>query len=655
MPINAFVGHSFAEKDRELVRKFLDFFYTVSKMNIDFHWDHAEDAQLKELSVKVIEKMEGKNLFIGICTPRQGSIDLDQLRSFPLAPNFRWSNRINFQTKISDWILQEIGFSVGRGMDVLLLLENGVATPRGIQGDREHIPFERSKPEESFGKILEMLSSLAKLSSSKVSVESSTMNMAVTEPTAISVKQVSSEEIPISEWTLDDYGMSLSQAFIDNDKTKEEDINKSFLNSKFAADKATVARWNAFRIYMSITWWKEDQFDELLHIAENNPDNQYVFQYIAQAYQEFGEYRQAAVYFEKSSSVAESLDDRFDKLSKASLAYAKSRDKGQAIFHLKQCISLAKKDQSLIKDLLATLSDVLAEIGELDDYKIFTEALLERTPDDNTRRYSLASEYGKAKENDGAIFHYGLLSIRSPNAAVWNNLGVALSGENLEGLAVDAYRESEKLDEGTTAMGNLAHRFINQGFLDEATEISNKAIAIENYDQNVADAISSIKETRIKEEKEHAKLMESYKKKRQFYVGYCAKYLEDNIQSLPENWRSSRCELKLSIENDVLQLVGEFEESAPQYSWMPKLGSSASSKEPPVKNYVLYVGKIDGSTAKFDYWISKDKSPQTQNNKPDGSGLMIIEDNKQKIRVYEKALKDDSAFTEMTAITIQDH
>jgi len=75
--IAAFVGHSFADEDEGLVRKFLEFLDTIKDTGINFIWDHATKAEPKELSQKIREKMQGKKLFIGICTAKERVISLD--------------------------------------------------------------------------------------------------------------------------------------------------------------------------------------------------------------------------------------------------------------------------------------------------------------------------------------------------------------------------------------------------------------------------------------------------------------------------------------------------------------------------------------------------------------------------------------------------
>lgn len=78
--LKAFIGHSFTIEDEPIVRSFLKFFEQVKGMDIGFTWQHAEPAEPKVLATKVLGLMEGKNLFIGICTKKEVVITTDRLR-----------------------------------------------------------------------------------------------------------------------------------------------------------------------------------------------------------------------------------------------------------------------------------------------------------------------------------------------------------------------------------------------------------------------------------------------------------------------------------------------------------------------------------------------------------------------------------------------
>jgi hypothetical protein len=69
--VNAFVGHSFTDNDKAIVDVFLELLTTFKETRNDFTWEHALKAESRELAAKVLEKIEDKNTFIGICTRKE--------------------------------------------------------------------------------------------------------------------------------------------------------------------------------------------------------------------------------------------------------------------------------------------------------------------------------------------------------------------------------------------------------------------------------------------------------------------------------------------------------------------------------------------------------------------------------------------------------
>jgi hypothetical protein len=154
--IRAFVGHSFSKDDSEVVRKFLDYFVRISSIVPEFGWVHAEVAEPKQLADKVMRLIADCNVFIGICTRKEYAVDPRVLRT----KYFGYGLGVQKDAlvwKTSDWIIQEIGLAIGKGLNLILLIEDGVRDPGGLQGNIEYVPFERSALEEAFGKLLEMI------------------------------------------------------------------------------------------------------------------------------------------------------------------------------------------------------------------------------------------------------------------------------------------------------------------------------------------------------------------------------------------------------------------------------------------------------------------------------------------------------------------
>ena len=155
--VRAFVGHSFTDDDKNVVGKFTDLLDTLQKLNPSFSWVHARAAEPKQLTEKVLALIQDCNLFIAICTKKERVVSTSQptqlFKRFVLKPD-------DVQWKTSDWVIQEIGLAIGRNMQLILLIEEGVRKPGGLQGDVEYIPFTREAPEKAFNRIAEMVTAL---------------------------------------------------------------------------------------------------------------------------------------------------------------------------------------------------------------------------------------------------------------------------------------------------------------------------------------------------------------------------------------------------------------------------------------------------------------------------------------------------------------
>lgn len=148
--LKAFVAHSFDERDQPVIKPFLDYFDSLKKTT-NFEWDHAEGAEIKAVSQKVKEKMEGKNLFIGIFTTKDFRIYPDKLAAF--IPKWFLGLKSNFSKGSSEWIVQESGYALAKDMKLLFLIEKGVRPTEGLQGDLEYVIFERENSSSCFKKI----------------------------------------------------------------------------------------------------------------------------------------------------------------------------------------------------------------------------------------------------------------------------------------------------------------------------------------------------------------------------------------------------------------------------------------------------------------------------------------------------------------------
>jgi hypothetical protein len=115
----AFVGHSFADEDEQLVEQIKQF---LSKLGLKC--DSGKRAEPKGISDKVRERILAAELFVGIFTRRQAQADG------------------KFST--SAWTIEEKATALAAGKRLLLFVEEGVSEFGGLQGDYEYIPFQRN-------------------------------------------------------------------------------------------------------------------------------------------------------------------------------------------------------------------------------------------------------------------------------------------------------------------------------------------------------------------------------------------------------------------------------------------------------------------------------------------------------------------------------
>ena len=94
--IEAFVGHSFADEDKEIIGQFTQYFNSQKAI---LTWQHAEEAMPERISDKIKNIFEGKSLFIGIFTKKYKAGNFFKKHWLP-----------------SFWIVQESGYAIGKQM-----------------------------------------------------------------------------------------------------------------------------------------------------------------------------------------------------------------------------------------------------------------------------------------------------------------------------------------------------------------------------------------------------------------------------------------------------------------------------------------------------------------------------------------------------------
>lgn len=128
----AFVGHSFARGDQEIVQAVID-----TLVGIGIAVVTGEVPRANRISEKVKTLIEGQDIFVGIFTRR------DRIARRP-----EWTTSV--------WVIDEKAYAYARGKKLILIKEDGVGSIGGIQGDYEFLEFSRARVADLIGRLLRM-------------------------------------------------------------------------------------------------------------------------------------------------------------------------------------------------------------------------------------------------------------------------------------------------------------------------------------------------------------------------------------------------------------------------------------------------------------------------------------------------------------------
>ncbi len=639
--IRAFVGHSFTDDDTEVVNIFLKYFERLSALHTTFKWEHAERAEPRIIAEKVMSLIADKNVFIGICTKKEQTVQSAFLKRCFYPKGFLKAKADAFEWKTSDWILQEIGLAKGRGLEIILLKEVGLRNDTGLESDIEYIEFDRAAPEKSFNKILEMLIAL--------SPKNLTIGGGVTtdvKPEMDDEQKASTQDnntdwkTPKSEWSHDEYETAFVRMLIDKDEIAAENISTAYLKSSYAVEDDNKNVWIARCEYLRVLLGRGGNLDNLKAFTVSNPNNSAVWYYLARGYAVYEDYTNAASTYETAAKHAKNVSWRLELLSDAAKAYTKTGAVKAATNIINEMKTLAPAGGLEEIALLRTLKEV-AEAKKEDNLVLgATERILELNPSDINMRFSLAHKYKEVGNSELSLFHYLKIPYQEREPATWNNLGVTYEALELAAKSVESYRRAEKAGE-TLAMSNLAQKLITAGFIPEAQEKCDSALQIQDYHKNILSAMTRLKELPNKEEKKEAEVIEKARPLSNFYMKYGHALSLTEPSSLPQHWKGLVCSLDVILTNSEFEAKGNYEEQPSALSGFFTATYGLGGPKPIPESYqIRYYGSFRGRA--IEGFVIREKQGESkkvssilgsiENRTP---VLMILSEDGNKIRVME--------------------
>lgn len=567
--LNAFVGHSFSPEDEEVVNKILKHLTEISKFDANFSWDHALSAKPEELSKKVLTLIKDKNLFIGICTKKEKVTTEDKINKAVFSTNKVMIKNEDLEWKTSDWVIQEIGLAVGKGMDIILLLEEGTRNPGGLAGNIEYISFNRESSTNSFDKISEMvrallskktkkdISSIKKIP--KDNNESKEEGIEDDENIDDAKKDTTEEYVPNSDWDKIRYRMALFHFVYNNDSEGEKTILDAHLENIDKFDKDESAAWEGVREHVLIAAGKEGSFDKLRKLGEKHPQISEIQKSIGLVYRDYEEYEKSGEIFLKASSIEQEDSEKLHLLGLSAKSYAKTTNKFQLLKVISELKMLSNELPNSEKQLLKVIAEVAETQKDDITYTACLERLLSITPDDISLRFDLAYKYSNTDETKLSLFHYLRIPQSQRSHMAWNNLGVAYDELGFNIKSVESYYKSKE-NEGTLPVSNLANKLLNEGFSGQAKELLDTAKKAVGYHKNIDASLVKITDKTSEEETSIKEIKAETKTSQEFYCEYGHAMTKNDILNLVGTWSCKDSKIDIEIKDNLLTGNGVHEE-----------------------------------------------------------------------------------------------
>ncbi|MBL7177103.1 MAG: tetratricopeptide repeat protein [Desulfobacteraceae bacterium] len=646
--INAFVGHSFIDEDKNVVEAFTSYFDSL-KGALPFDWDHAEKAEPIALSEKVREKMEGKNLFIGIFTKKDCRVIPDKLKNVPIAKK-KYASEADFSWGVSDWIIQESGYALAKDMKLLFLVEKDIGELAGLQGDLEYVPFNRENPTLSFDKIMQMIGKI--LPEKKISEPISKEKTMPPDDKEKSIEEEEEEhedeqklvDTPISKFRRSH--RILSKLIItEKDFTKGEKELDKIIEDYKDDDTFDEIFWKSTCHRMMCKAGYSVGFSKLEKLAEDNPEETFPLSCLGGANKEYNRYSESALQYMKAAGREKKRLPQLEFIGNASESYALDGNFKEAYGVLLEEFHDSQLENSQYHSLYMNLANVAKKAKNDTLFTAFSEKALEYSPADDDIRFNLAYRYSEIENKPFALYHYKILCDHHEDAAHLNNIGVTYGNLGMKSKSVYSYKKAANEYRYTLAMSNLSNLYINQGMLDEAEDILNKAREEKNYHENVDHAMSRIQEVKTEDDETEEKILDNIDTERKFRTDFAEAYAVPFKVDIDGEWESEHGKIVLKPKDNRVTGLTPVTPPAKQteegkINSLQAMVSKAQSLE---KKTLVLGGTIHNRAVEYALMISI-KYPTTPNVLLSASesskkyeGLMFIDKDSKIIEVMERA------------------
>jgi tetratricopeptide (TPR) repeat protein len=634
MSLSAFVGRSFADEDKRLWQDFREILEGFKPLGFDF--EDASATEPRSVSEKVRVRIDRNPVYIGILSRRRPVVPDPTRQTGWQRAEAAFKPQAPSQWTSSEWIVEEVGFAMGRDKVVLLLIEDGVVFPKSDLGaDTEYISFARDNLQSAQRKLTQFFSSF--IGERLPKPVSGPVVPAPTDPPPSEPEKTSKEQT--SFWAVVE--LAEDGKIEEADKLEDEYVAEVEIPGHDKDNYRAFIRY--FRAKAgdasSLAWLKK-------HSSGDAP-NAEACDWLAALYQNLGQIEDAIrVLLDGLKKVAP--EHRSLLLLNLARQYRLAKEFTKCLAVLRKRLALDKEAEEKVESFLEVAD--YAKATSQDDLQISAlEAAVQLTPLDTSRRFKLAYLYAEKKRPRLAIFHYRVnRSQNKDDVTSINNLAVAYGEIGLPDAEVRNYQSI--LDKHDLAKANLANIYVRAGFLDAGRKLARETVGSESsvaVDRANA-AISEASEMEDKSTKEVEGLEEKTQTERRFRAQYADAFSREIIQAASE----IECVFpwgRMNVTRTGNRIVGQATEQVKEHLGLLRNAMAGLGESPRLVNRTnKFEAVLDGCSGTFSFEIGG----QTLISSKVHKGLIIVEPDLSKLSLLEMLDDDDSKIHEVRASVV---
>lgn len=394
--LKAFAGHSFEEGDRPLVDKILRFLRSAG-----VECESGEPAENRSVSTKVRERIDQNPIFVGIFTCRC-KLDGKELYT------------------TSNWVIQESGYAIGKGKELILLVENSIYNFPELQGDLEYVPFQRDSLEDTFLRLNEMIGAVRTRLSKMVSLEAAQEPPIAEQP--VSFPEGKQTEIyritgipEITQTPEQTKRSILDRMFITLfDKKNFEEGQRIFREeaSPLLDEKERIL-WEGACLRISYELGDTNAFKSIEELVSANPKNEDAHRQLAIALEGMKMWDKATREFLTSADLESDSLDKCSDYGRAALCMFMGGKITEGKKLMEEKLQQYKNEEPAYH-LYKALINMADKESDKETFVLYAEQALELNTADHNLRFQTAYKYNELNRRHLGLYHYRLLGIAIP-------------------------------------------------------------------------------------------------------------------------------------------------------------------------------------------------------------------------------------------------